>query len=129
MLRSASPMSQDLVRGHCGSIGPIRLDQLTTLQGRECDLNRALGKPGTLSHITKAGWNFSPAALLSLAVKIKINKERGRVPIMTDQVAKQHVDDVIINRNGAMKARHIRKVVVGPPTNKMSTWPFICLYH
>ena len=41
------------------------------------------------------------------AGKIKVNEEGRRLLVMPDDVAHEHVENVIINRNGSVKARHL----------------------
>ena len=40
------------------------------------------------------------------AGKIKVNQEGGRLLIMPDDIAHEHVENVIIDRNGSVEARH-----------------------
>ena len=43
------------------------------------------------------------------AGKIKVNEEGGRLLIMADDIAHEYVENVIIDRNGLVEARHARK--------------------
>ena len=40
------------------------------------------------------------------AGKIEVNEEGRRLLVMPDDVAHEHVENVIINRNGSVKARN-----------------------
>ena len=40
------------------------------------------------------------------AGKIKVNQEGGRLLIMPDDIAHEHIENVIVNRNGSVEARY-----------------------
>jgi lactoylglutathione lyase len=79
---------------------------LSAAQSCEGGLDRALGKAGSFGHGAKTGGDTFKAASLRLAVEIKINQKCSRLAIVTDQIAEEDIEDIIINRNGPMEAGH-----------------------
>ena len=41
-----------------------------------------------------------------MAVKIEVNQIRGRLPIVTDDVAHQDIENVVVDGDGFAKSRH-----------------------
>src|SRR5262249_37046525 len=78
------------------------------------DLNGAFRKAGVLGNRAQAGADRFPVLFFRFPVKIKENKERGRLMIMPDQVRHQDVNDVIVDRDGATKAWHDQKIAPIP---------------
>jgi hypothetical protein len=92
----------------CGHGGPVRarcFHQLPILQREHRALNGALGKAGFIGQHAQAGFNRLPVLAGGAAGKIKINQEGSRLLIMPDDIAHEHVENVIINWNGSAVAR------------------------
>jgi hypothetical protein len=99
-------MSEDPVLRHRGHVilgGP---DQLAGTQLLDCNLSRAFRKTCGLRDHAKAGCNRSPFLPLSLAVEIEICQKSGGLVIVTDQIAHQDIQNIIVDWNGFAKARH-----------------------
>ena len=72
-------------------------------------VNGAFRQSSSISDRSNARWNTFPAAPNSLAVEMQINQIGGGLLIVSDQVAHQHVKNVVVNGNGFFKARHSKK--------------------
>jgi hypothetical protein len=99
-------MSEDPVLRHRGYVifgGP---DQLTPAQFFDRNLHRAFRKACGLCDHAKAGCNRSPLLPLSLAVEIEIYQKSGGLVIVTNQIAHQHIQNIIVDWNGFAKSRH-----------------------
>jgi hypothetical protein len=93
----------------CGHGGPVRarcFHQLPILQREHRALNGAFGKAGFISKHAQAGFDRLPVLADGAAGKIKVNQEGSRLLIMPDDIAHQHVENVIIDWNGSVEARH-----------------------
>ena len=82
------------------------LDQLTELQRCDGGLHRAFGKAGFSGEHAETGFDRLPALADSPAGKIKIEEECRRLLIMSDDIAHEHIQDVIIDGHGLVEARH-----------------------
>jgi hypothetical protein len=99
-------MSQNFMTGRGGAMSAARLDQLAPAQNRERRLDSAFGQASPLGNGSKAGRNASPSALLRVAVKIQVYEKSSRLLIMTYQICHQNIEDIVIDWNGGVKARH-----------------------
>ncbi len=81
-------------------------DQLAAAKGGESDLYGAFGKSGRLRKRSQARGHWFPLRPRGQAVKIQINQIRSWLLIVSDQIAHQHVQNVIVNGNGLFKAMH-----------------------
>jgi len=50
--------------------------------------------------------DVAPFVSCSLAIKMQVNYKRGRLLIVPDQIAHQHIEHVIVDGNGAFETRH-----------------------
>ena len=80
------------------------LHQLTETQVGKGALHRAFGKPGFIGQHAQAGFNRSPALASGAPGKIKIDEECRRLLIVADNVAHEHIQNIIIDRYGLMEA-------------------------
>ena len=64
-----------------------RRDQLSAPQMCERGVNGAFGESCCVGDRAHAGADMAPLVSCSLAVKMQVNHKRGRVLIVTDQVA------------------------------------------
>ena len=69
-------------------------------------MDGALGKAGSVSKRSYARGDRFPFLPYRLAVKIQINKIRRRLAIVSDDVAQQDIDNIVIDRDGFAKAWH-----------------------
>jgi hypothetical protein len=72
---------------------------------RERGMNGAFRKPGDVRDSAHTGTDGAPLGSCGLGVKVEINKIRRRFLIVANQIAHQHIDDVIINGDRLFKAR------------------------
>ena len=82
------------------------LHQLAEMQRGKGALDRAFGKSGFIGQHAQTGIDRSPALASGAPGKIKIDEECRRLLIMSDDIAHQDIEDVIIDRHGLMEARH-----------------------
>ncbi len=82
------------------------LHQLAEMQRGKGALDRAFGKSGFIGQHAQTGTDRSPALASGAPGKIKIDEECRRLLIMSDDIAHQDIEDVIIDRHGLMEARH-----------------------
>jgi len=92
--------------GHGGAVCARGSYQLSILQLRDRSLHCAFGKAGLVCEHAQAGFDRLPALAGGAAGKIKVNQEGRRLLIMPDDIAHEHVENVIIDRNGSLKASH-----------------------
>ncbi len=91
---------------HRGPMSARGLYQLAKLQRHKGALHRAFGKAGFIGQHAQASIDRSPALASGAARKVKIDEECRRLLIVSDNIAQEHVQDVIIDRHGLMEARH-----------------------
>lgn len=72
----------------------------------ERSVDRAFGESRCISDCAHTGADQSPLVSCSLAVKVHVNHKRGGLLIVPDQVAHQHIQEVIVDGNGAFETRH-----------------------
>ena len=99
-------MTQYAMSRNCGSVRARALDQFTPAQEFERGLDGALREPGFFRERAQTRRNWFPFRARGAAVEVKINKIRGWLAIMADDVAHENIHDVIVNWNGFAKARH-----------------------
>lgn len=99
-------MAQNAMTRRGGGVFALRLDQFPSTQTFERSLNGAFRKPRRLSERAKTRQDRFPFVARGLAVKMQINKIRGRVLIVADDVAHQDIEDIIIDWNRFFEARH-----------------------
>jgi hypothetical protein len=95
----------------CGHGGPVRVRcfyQLTRLQLKHRALHRALRKAGFIGQHAQARCDRLPVLAGGAAGKIEVNQEGSRLLVMSDDIAHEHVENIIIDRNGSVEARHHR---------------------
>ena len=83
--------------------------QLPILQLRNRTLHCALGKASFIGQHAQTGFDRLPVLTGGAAGKIKVTEEGRRLLIMPDDIAHEYVENVIIDRNGSVEARHARK--------------------
>jgi len=91
---------------HCGAMSTRCLHQLAEVQCSQGALHGAFGKSGFVGQHAQAGINRSPALASGTTGKIKIDEECRRLLIVADNITHQHIQNVIINRDGLMETRH-----------------------
>jgi hypothetical protein len=72
-------------------------------------VNGAFGKPSCLSDCAYTGTDVAPSVSRRLTVEVQVNHKRSRLLIMPDQIAHQHIQNVIVEGNGLSKTRHNQK--------------------
>ena len=66
----------------------------------------ALGKSCCVGDLAHTGADVTPFISCCLAIKVEVNHKRGRLLIVPDQIAHQHIEHVIVDRNGLSETRH-----------------------
>ena len=65
----------------------------------------AFGESGCVGDRAHTGANVAPFVSCGLAVKMQVNHKRGGLLIVPDQIAHQHIEHVIVDRNSAFETR------------------------
>ena len=89
-----------------GRVRASRLDQLTTMQSGEGELDGAFREAGFLRDRSETGADWPPTLPLCGAVETEIDEEGGRLAIVPDQIAHENIEDIIIDRDSLVEARH-----------------------
>jgi predicted enzyme related to lactoylglutathione lyase len=93
----------------CGHGGPMRarcFHQLTKLQLQHRALHGALRKAGSIGQHAQAGFDRLPVLAGGATGKMEIDQECRGLLIMPDDIAHEHVKNVIIDGNASVKTRH-----------------------
>jgi len=69
-------------------------------------VNGALGESCCVGDRAHTGANVTPFVSCGLAIKVEVNHKRGRLLIVPDQIAHQHIEHVIVDGNGLSETRH-----------------------
>jgi hypothetical protein len=91
---------------YCGAMGTRCLHQLAEVQRRKRTLHGAFGQAGFIGQHAQAGFDRSPTLASGTPGKIKIDEECRWLLIVADNITHQHVQNVIIDRDGLMETRH-----------------------
>ena len=91
---------------HRSGVSARCLHQLAEMQGSEGALDGTFGQAGFFGQHAQAGIDRLPALASGAPGKIKIDEECRRLLIMSDDIAHQDIEDVVIDRHGLMEARH-----------------------
>jgi len=79
----------------------LRGDELAAIEALQRRLHRAFGEAGRVgNHPQARAEGLTPATAGGLAEEIEVNKKRGRMLIMADEVAHEDIDDIGIDREG-----------------------------
>jgi len=89
-----------------GGVTALGFDQLATSQKFESGLDGALRQTRFFRERAEAGRDWFPSRAGGLAVKPNENEIRGRLTIMSHNVAHQNVEDVIVNWYGLAEPGH-----------------------
>ena len=68
-------------------------------------MDGAFGESGGVGDRAYAGANVAPLISCGLTVKVEVNHKRGWLLIVPDQITHEHVQQIIVDRNGAFQAR------------------------
>ena len=83
------------------------LHQLAEMQGSEGALDCTFGQAGFFGQHAQTGVYRSPALANGAPGKIKIDEECRRLLIMSDDIAHQDIEDVVIDLNCLTEAGHV----------------------
>ena len=85
----------------------IAPNQFATAQTFQGALDGAFRKTGCVGKHTQACLDRLPAAPHCPTIKVEVNQKSGRLLIVTNQIAHQHVDDIVVNWNGLFKVQKV----------------------
>lgn len=91
---------------HRRSVISLALDEFAAAQAFQRSLDRAFGKAGRFRQHAQAGRNRFPFSACGLSQQIKVNKIRGRLMIVANQIPHQDIKHVFVNRNRFVKPSH-----------------------
>jgi predicted enzyme related to lactoylglutathione lyase len=89
----------------CGS------DELAATQVCQGRVDRAFGESGGIGDRAHTSGDGAPFVSCSLAVKVQTNQIRGGFLVVSDQVAHQHVENVIVDGDGLFETRILKRQV------------------
>lgn len=69
-------------------------------------MDGAFGQPGCVGDCAHTDDDVAPFISCGLAVKVQVNEIRSRFLVVPDQIAHEHIQDVIVDGNGAFETRH-----------------------
>jgi hypothetical protein len=72
----------------------------------ERGVDGTFGESRCVGDCARTGADRSPFVSRSLTVEVQVNDERGRLLIVPDQIAHQHIENVIVDGNGLSETRH-----------------------
>src|SRR6516162_1776799 len=87
-----------------------RRDKLSTPQMGERRMHGAFRESGSIGNCAHTGADVAPLVSCGLAVKMQINHERGRLLVVPDQIAHEHIENVIVDGNRLFETRHLRRM-------------------
>jgi hypothetical protein len=73
-------------------------------------LNGAFGKPSRFRKSPETCSDWLPPIARRLTIKIEVNEISRRLLIVTDQIAHQDIEDVIVDWDGLFKTRHFERI-------------------
>src|SRR5262249_45175734 len=100
----SAPVTEHAVARSCGCVISRSHDQFTATKALKSALNRAFGKPGFVRKRAETCCDGLPIAARGTAIKMQINQKSGRLLVMTNQIAHQDVEHVIVDRDSLFKA-------------------------
>jgi len=71
----------------------------------ERGVDGAFGESGCVGDRAYAGADIAPFVSCSLSIKVEVNHKRGRPLIVPDQIAHEHIQDVIVDGNSTFETR------------------------
>ena len=83
-----------------------RRNQLSAPQMYERGVDCAFREPRCIGDCAHTSADRSPFVSCSLTVEVQVNHERSGLLIVSDQIAHQHIQDVIVDGNGLSETRH-----------------------
>ena len=104
--RSLSPMSKNVMTRSRGRTRARAQDQFSPPQMGERGVDRAFGEAGGFSERAKTCRDRPPLFADALSIQIQVNEIGGRFLVVSDQVAHQDIEHIIVNRNGDFESRH-----------------------
>ena len=69
-------------------------------------VDRAFGESCCIGDRAHTGANAARFVSCGLAEKVQVNDKRGGLLIVPDQITHEHIQHVIVDRNGASETRH-----------------------
>ena len=85
---------------------PFSHDQFTAPESLDGDLHGALGQACGLGDVAQARGCRSPAMARCQAIEVKEYEKRRGLFVMSNEIPKQDIEHVCINRHGAFWRRH-----------------------
>ena len=73
---------------------------------RERGVHGAFGESSSVCDHAQTGADASPFVSRRFAVKMQVNQVSGWLLIVADQIAHQHIEHVIVDRNGLFETWH-----------------------
>jgi hypothetical protein len=103
-------VTKNSMAGDGGGVVADGDDQFAAPQVCDSDLNCTFGKACRVGKRSQTRNDRSPFLPHGLAVKIQINQISRWMLIVSDQIAHQDIQNVIVNGNGLLEARHSERM-------------------
>jgi len=81
-------------------------DQLATAQPSERHLHRTFRQPRSFGDRAQALRDRSPVLSLSRPVEVQIDEKGTRLLIVSDQIAHQNIQNIVVDRDTLAETRH-----------------------
>ena len=73
-------------------------------------MDGAFRESGCVGDCAHTGADVAPIVSCGMAVKVQVNDKSGGLLIVPDQITHQHIQHVIVDRDGAFEARHSKRM-------------------
>lgn len=71
-------------------------------------MDGAFGESGRVGNRAHAGANVAPFISYGLAINMQVNDKSGGLLIVSDQITHQHIEHVIVDRDGTFETRILK---------------------
>ena len=85
-------------------------DQFAAAKSCQGNLNGAFRQARCICNRAETRGDRVPFLPCGLAIKVQVNQISGGFLIVADQIAHQHVENVVIDGNGLFESRHARSM-------------------
>ena len=107
---SCAPVAKNAMARRSGDMIGRGRDKLSVPQMCKRRMHGAFGESGCLGDCADTSVDAAPFVSCGLAVKVHVNHKRGRLLVVPDQIAHQHIQHVIVNGNGPFETRHRKRM-------------------
>ena len=99
-------MAQHTMPRCCRRMIAFGREELTTLQRGERGLHGALRQAGVVGQFAQAPGHRAPILSDGLTIEPDVDEKRRRLLVVSDEIAQQDIEHIVVNGHGAAEARH-----------------------